>query len=436
MSGAAVASYVSILERIRNHSVNKAMPTKQLNEVVIVGAGQASLQLAVSLRQRGFPGNITLISNEPGLPYQRPPLSKAYLARKVDRDGLLLRPAKFFSDQEISLVHGHASAIDRSNQRVQIKSGQSFEYDHLVLATGAQNRRLPVSGAELDGVFGLRTVDDADTLIHELDKVRNIVIVGAGFIGLEFATMANARGLEVHVIDTADRPMRRSITPEMAAFFRQHHKRSGIRFDFQQGVKQIHGKRGRVTAVETTDGCLLAADLVVCGIGVLPNVELAAEAGLDIHNGIRTDSYLLTSDPSISAIGDGASFPSPHAETLIRLESVQNAVDQARNVAARLTGKAEPYTAMPWFWTEQGDLKLQIVGLLTGYDTTVSIGDPDQAQFSILCFRKDRLVAVESVNRMADHMAARRLLARQTSLSPREAAEPWFSLKDFEVQTA
>jgi len=409
------------------------MSKSQIEKVVIVGAGQGGLQAAVSLRQEGYQGDITLIGDEAGLPYQRPPLSKAYLSGKLGRDGLSLRPAKFFTDQNINLVHGQATAIDRRNRRVELAADQAYNYDHLILATGAHNRNLPVPGAELKGVFGLRTVEDADALAGKLANASDVVVVGAGFIGLEFAAVANAQGLSVHVVDIADRPMARAVTPQMAAFFREQHEKRGIRFDFQQGLKRIIGDAGRCTSVETTDGRVLPADLVVFGIGVLPNTQLAAEAGLDIQNGIRTDSYLLTSDPAVSAIGDGCSFPSQHAGGQIRLESVQNAVDQARNVAARLVGKPAPYATTPWFWTDQSDLKLQIVGLLNDFDTTVTVGSPEDCQFSVLCFRKDQLIAVESVNRMADHMAARRILARQSSLSPREASQPDFSLKSWEA---
>jgi len=407
------------------------MSNKQINNVLIIGSGQGGLQTAVSLRQGGFQGSITLLGDENSLPYQRPPLSKAYLTGKADRNSLSLRPEKFFADHNITLIHDQAVTIDRTNGRVGLGTGVTLDYDHLVLATGARNRTLPVPGADLKGVFGLRTIDDADAIAPYLETSRHVVVIGAGFIGLEFAAVANARGLSVHVVDIADRPMARAVTPDTAAFFRQHHEKAGITFDFQEGLRQIKGEQGRVSAVETTDGRILPADLIVFGIGVLPNIQLAAQAGLDIENGIRTDSYLLTSDPAISAVGDVASFPNSHTDTLTRLESVQNAVDQARNVAARLNGNAEPYTALPWFWTEQADLKLQIAGMLSGYDIAIMTGDPEHAQFSVLCFRRGRLVAVESVNRMADYMAARRLLAGQTKLSPDDAAQPGFTLKNW-----
>lgn len=404
-----------------------------LQSVVIVGAGQAGYQVAASLRQGGFAGSIALIGDEPGVPYQRPPLSKAYLLGKIGAQTLRFRPPEFFNEQRIELVHDRVTAIDRTNRRVTLASGGSHGYDHLVLAVGAHNRTLPVPGAGLDGVFGIRTLADADALAPRVRSARNVVVAGAGFIGLEFAAVAAALGAKVHVLELGDRPMARAVSREMSAMFRETHESWGVRFDFHQGLAQIDGEDGKVRGVRTTQGLELEADLVVFGIGVLPNVQLAAEAGLDIDNGIRVDANLLTADPAISAIGDGASFPSHITDTHIRLESVQNAVDQARTVAARLLGKPAPYAALPWFWTDQGELKLQIVGLGDGHDATVVLGSPETRQMSVLCFRRNQLVAVESLNRPADHMAARKILARPALLTPAAASEPGFDLKAWEA---
>jgi 3-phenylpropionate/trans-cinnamate dioxygenase ferredoxin reductase subunit len=403
------------------------------HSVVIVGAGQAGFQTAAALRQDGFEGEITLVGNEPGVPYQRPPLSKAYLMGKVTAENIQFRPEKFYAEHRITLLHGEAEAIARTNRRVTLRDGNAVAYDHLVLALGAHNRALPVPGAELKGVYGLRTMQDADAIAAKLKTARNVVVVGAGFIGLEIAAVAAAAGASVHVLELGDRPMARALTPETSAFFTQAHRGFGVQLDFRQGLGRIVGEAGSVTGVETSDGRTLPADLVVVGIGILPNVQLATETGLDIENGIRVDAYLLTSDPAISAVGDCAFFPSQYADGHIRLESVQNAADQARAVAARLTGKATPYVAVPWFWSDQGDLRLQIAGLLTGYDSTVTIGDPAQRQFSVLCFARGHLVAVESVNRAAEHMAARKIIARRGTFTPQEAAAPGFDLKVWEA---
>ena len=405
-----------------------------IRSVAVVGAGQAGFQTAASLRQDGFDGRITLIGDEPGVPYRRPPLSKAYLLGKAGRESLQFRPEAFFSEHRIELVHERAVAIDRTNRRVNLASGRSVGYDHLVLAVGAHNRALPVPGADLDGVLGLRTLADADELADRLKHARDVVVVGAGFIGLEFAAVASALGASVHVLELADRAMPRAVSVEMSDVFARAHGGWGVGLHFRQGLARIHGRNGTVDHVETTDGRRLRAELVVFGIGVLPNVALASEAGLDIENGIRVGSDLLTSDPAISAIGDCASFPILPSADVIRLESVQNATDQARAVSKRIVGKPEPYAAVPWFWTDQGDLKLQIAGLSTGYDAAVTLGSPEARSTSVLCFRAGRLVAVESVNRAADHVAARRILARATlALSPAEASAPGFDLKAWEA---
>jgi NADPH-dependent 2,4-dienoyl-CoA reductase/sulfur reductase-like enzyme len=261
-----------------------------------------------------------------------------------------------------------------------------------------------------------------------------VVVVGAGFIGLEFAAVANALGANVNVLELADRAMARAVTPEMSYLFADAHRSWGVHLEFRQGLSGIEGSKGKVAGVKTTDGGRLPADLLVFGVGVLPNVQLGAEAGLDVENGIRTDAHLVTSDPAISAIGDCAQFPSLEAGGTVRLESVQNATDQARTVAARLARKpAHPYAAFPWFWTDQGDLKLQMVGLVGGCDETVVLGSAKSRSLSVLCFRHKHLIAVESVNRPADHMAARRLFTRTPTLSPHEAAAPGFDLKTYEA---
>lgn len=339
-----------------------------LNSVLVVGAGQAGYQVASALRQEGFAGRITLVGDEPGLPYQRPPLSKAYLQGKIGAPALRFRPPEFYEEHRIERLHDRAIGIDRAAHCVHLGSGNALPYDHLVLATGARNRVPAVPGIELDGVFGLRTLADADALAPRLASARHIVVIGAGFIGLEFAAVAAAKaseGTTVHVLEIGERVMARAISRPMSALFAAGHAGWGVTLDFRQGVARIVGNDGKVSGVETNDGRVLPAELVVYGIGVVPNAELATEAGLAVDNGIRVDAQLLTSDPAISAIGDAACFASPHADPAgkpIRLESVQNAVDQGKAVAARLMGKPAPYSALPWFWTDQGDMRLQIAG--------------------------------------------------------------------------
>jgi 3-phenylpropionate/trans-cinnamate dioxygenase ferredoxin reductase subunit len=405
-----------------------------LDSVVIVGAGHGGVQVAISLRQEGFGGRIVLVNDEPGLPYQRPPLSKAYLLGKINATAMLFRPETFYADQRIELVHDRVAAIDRQNRRVMLDSGSALDFGHLVLATGAHNRPLNVPGSTLGGIFGIKTKADADLLSPLVKQAKNVVVIGAGFIGLEFAAVAAAEGAAVEVLELGDRPMARAVSPQMSELFRAAHQGWGVKFNFRTGLAELEGEDGKVSAVTTSDGRRLPAELVVYGIGVIPNVQLALEAGLDIDNGIRVNSSLLTSDPHISALGDVAAFPCvQNGENMTRLESVQNAVDQGKLIAARLVGKPAPYTALPWFWTDQGNLKLQIAGLSIGADNYVTLGDAAAQQLSVLCFRGEELIAVESCNRPGDHVFARKILARPPALTPAAAAAPDFDLKAWEA---
>ena len=398
--------------------------------VAVVGAGQAGFQTASSLRQEGFAGRILLVGDEPVLPYQRPPLSKSYLAGESSLDELWLRPAAFYKKQEIDLVTGASvAAIDRRGRCLRLASGGEIGFDHLVLATGARNRPLAVPGAEFDGVLALRTLADTDVLRQRLTEAREVVVVGAGFIGLEFASVAIAAGAAVHIVELTQQPMGRVVSAPVSRFFTEAHRRWGAEISLGTGVARIFGDSGRVSGVETSDGRHLPAGLVLVCIGVVPNAELADAAGLAIGNGIAVDGHLATGEPAISAIGDCASFPTRFAAARVRLESVQNAVDQARSVAAGIAGKPAVYDKVPWFWSDQGDLKLQIAGLTTGHDAAILRGDPESGSFSVFCFRDGRLLGVELVNRAADHIAARRMLAGAPPLTPEQAADTDYDLQ-------
>ena len=400
--------------------------------VIIIGAGQAGVQAASSLRQEGFQGDVTLIGDEAGLPYQRPPLSKAYMLGKIGVNNLRFRPAEFYADQRITLLNDEVIAIDRPDCSIRLASGKSLAYKHLILAVGARNRPLQVPGAELDGVFGLKTVADADALISRFKDCQHVVVVGAGFIGLEFAAVASTLGISVTVLEAGERLMARAVSTEMSQVFQGAHEAWGVRFQFQQSLVRINGVDGKVTEVETGDGTKLPAQLVVFGIGVLPNIALAVQAGLEIDNGIKVDAELLTSDPAISAIGDVAAFPSTLVARHIRLESVQNAMDQARTVAARLMGKRTPYQVLPWFWSDQRELKLQIAGLHEGVDQRIVQGSDQVRQLTVFGFRAGQLVAVETLNRPADHMVARRVLAATTRPTVAQASAAEFDFKAWE----
>ncbi|WP_316239646.1 NAD(P)/FAD-dependent oxidoreductase [Bradyrhizobium sp. SZCCHNR1015] len=397
--------------------------------VVIVGAGHAGFQLATSLRQAGFADPIHLINDERHLPYQRPPLSKAYLKGTGGPETLMFRPQKFYADQTIDLVYDRAVAVQCDQRKVLLASGRTLDYGHLVFATGARNRLLDIPNANLPAVRYLRILDDSETLRGLLADAKRAVVIGAGFIGLEFAATARIKGLEVDVLELGARVMARAVTAEISDYFQKQHADAGVQIHLGVQATSIEADGNKVTGVSLSDGRHIPADLVVVGVGVLPNVELAAEAGLQVASGIVVDEYLLTSDPHISAIGDCALFVSQRFGGTLRLESVQNATDHARCVAARLTGDVKPYDGQPWFWSDQGNDKLQIAGLTTGYDQVVLRGDPAQKAFSAFCYKEGRLVGIESVNRAGDHMFGRKLLAAGGTLDAAKAADPSFDLK-------
>lgn len=401
--------------------------------IVIVGAGQAGVQAASALRTEGYGGTIHLIGNEPGLPYQRPPLSKSYLAGNVADNELHLETAQWFDEQRIErLLDAHVDAIEPLRKRVKLSSGKTLDYDHLILATGSRNRPLPALSEPIQGVISLRTVADAAALTSKLRDSRRVVVIGAGFLGLEVASVAIAQGCDVHVVESVDRVMQRAISVEMSAASLQHHRASGLKFLFNAQVDAICAEGGHVNAVKLADGSLLQADLVLVAIGVVPNSELGLGCGLQIFNGFIVDEQLRTADLAISAIGDCAAFPYAFDDgDRLRLESVQNAVDQACYIARRIVGNADTprYDQVPVFWSDQGGMRLQIAGVARRLDASVLRGDPATGAFSVFRYRHDRLTAVESFNRPADHMAARRLLQRRISPSRAQAENVTFDLK-------
>jgi 3-phenylpropionate/trans-cinnamate dioxygenase ferredoxin reductase subunit len=398
--------------------------------VVIIGGGQAGLQVADTLRTEGYDGTIDVIAEESGLPYQRPPLSKDYLAPGKEAVPLPLRGASFFPDKNVTLHAGvKATGIDRAERKVLTTEG-SLHYDHLVFATGARNRMLNCRGASLPGIHGLKTLTDAEALHAALPNARNIVIIGAGFIGLEFAAAALAHGCNVTVLEFAPRPMGRALTPAMSEWFAAAHRSQGINLRLGEGIDRFEpGADGRVGAAISTTGASYPADLVLVGIGVQPNDTLASDSGIETSNGIVVDETLRTADPAVLAIGDCASFPSAHAQGRLRLESVQNATDQARHAARTILGAKSSYRALPWFWSTQGPYKLQMAGLpRPDYDILV-LGDQRASMFSVLCFRDGVLAAVESVNNAADHMAARKILSADIAITRTQAESEGFTLK-------
>ena len=396
-----------------------------MQHVVVVGAGQGGVQAAASLRQEGFSGSITLFGDEPGLPYQRPPLSKAYMADGA-AERLVLRPASFFERSGIDYREGQrVERIDRDKREVSLSGGESLGFDHLILATGAVNWRPPIAGLDAVGVLQLRTLVHAESLRTAMMSARRAIVIGGGFIGLEFAAMARNAGVEVTVVEAAPRLMGRAVSPAMSQWFLDVHRVQGTRVMLGTPVMSILGDpTGRASTVVLSDGRHVDGDIVLLAAGARPAVELAEQAGLNVQDGILVNGQLLTSDPAISALGDCARFPLPGIGS-VRLESVQAAVDHARYIGRRLAkGEVADYDTTPWFWSDQGKSKLQIAGLGTNADHFEQIetpaGDP-----IVMAFRDDRLVAVETVNAAGPHLAARRLIG-----TPRMVlAEHGFDLK-------
>lgn len=395
-----------------------------ISRVVIIGSGQAAVECAAALRHQGFAGSISVIGDDPNLPYQRPPLSKEFLKSASDTS-LPLRGEAFYATNNIDLRLGVAvQSIEREARWVILDNGDPVPFDHLVIATGARNRIPPVSGLDPHNVLELRTLAHARALTSNLDQLQHVVIIGGGFIGLEVAALLRQRQVEVHVVEAADRLMARVLSPMMSAEFENIHRQQGTHLHLGVVATSIDGGR-----ISLSDGTELVTDKVVVAAGVLPNVELAAQAGLEVDNGIVVDGLLLTSDPNVSAIGDCAAHPNPWGLGVIRLESVQNAVDQAKCVASRLMGQPAPYDSLPWFWSHQGEAKLQIAGLAQGMDDAVMRGDPGSGRFSVFIYRAGHLIAVESVNSPGDHMVARRLLAAGRSIDREVASDLSIDLK-------
>lgn len=398
--------------------------------VVIIGAGQAAAQLIDSLRRRGYAGAIALIGDE-GLPYQRPPLSKKYLAGELGLDRLQLRQSSYFDEQRVELRLGRrATAIDRDAKRVELDDGTLLNYDHLVIATGSHPRRLKMPGAHLTGIHYLRSLTDADRLRIEAHVGQHGVIVGGGYIGLEVAATLRQLGMEVTVLEMADRVMNRVVAEPISRYYEREHASHGVRIELGARVLALQGDtNGRVSLVETDRGGI-KADLVVVGIGVLPTDGLAQSAALACDNGIVVDEYCRTSDPAIFAIGDCSNHPSAHYGRRIRLESVDNAFEQANTVAANITGTPTKHDRVPWFWSDQYHHKLLIVGLADGHDQTILRGDPANHSFSVCYLREGELIAIDTVNMAKDQMAARKLIASRMRPDPNKLADISIALKD------
>jgi 3-phenylpropionate/trans-cinnamate dioxygenase ferredoxin reductase subunit len=382
--------------------------------IVIIGAGQAAAQCAISLRQGGFTEAITMVADEPFPPYQRPPLSKKFLTERGKPESLYLRPEMFWRDQNVALVPDVAArSINVQARTVALADGRTLAYGTLVLATGTCARRLPVAGIDLAGVFSLRSIGDVQRLRPALDAVSRVVIVGGGYIGLEVAAVMRTEGREAIVLEAEDRVLKRVTAPEVSIFFDQFHRTRGVDIRLGTRLAGIVGEQ-RVCALRLADGTEIATDVVLLATGAQPNVELARDAGLACEDGIAVDELARASAPDIYAIGDCTRFPSRRYGRKLRLESVQNAIDQGKTAAAAILGNAQPYDPVPWFWSDQYEVKLQIAGMLDGYDSVEIVGDPAAAKFSAEYRKNGRLIAVDAINDGRAHMMARRRIAEET----------------------
>jgi len=382
-----------------------------MDPIVIIGAGQTAAQAVATLRAEGFEGGIVVFGDEPSLPYQRPPLSKAFLAGETSADRLELRPAAFYADQHVTMALGQrVVAIDPAARSIETADGMRRRYTSLLIATGTRARGCPVPGGHLAGVHAIRTIGDVDRLRADCLPGARMVIIGGGYIGLEVAAKARALGLDVTVLESQPRLLARAVCAATADHLAALHSAHGVTIHTGIGVEALTGV-DRVTGVGLSDGRRLAADVVLVAVGAVPNVELAQAAGLAVDNGIVVDAATRTSAPNIYAAGDVASFPSGLCGRRLRLESVPNAIDMAKAAAQAMLGQPVCYDPVPWFWSDQYDVKLQIAGLSQGHDRTETDGDPASGRFSIRYFAGDRLIAVDSINDPRSHLAARRALA-------------------------
>ncbi|MFB9262669.1 NAD(P)/FAD-dependent oxidoreductase [Bradyrhizobium erythrophlei] len=401
-----------------------------MSGLVIIGASYAGVQAALGAREAGYSEPVTIVADEHSLPYERPPLSKAFLLDKTREQKLVLRDEAFFASKEIDLLLGHrVIRIDRTARQVALVDGARLDFDKLVIATGSRARRISIPGAELDGVCYLRTVTDAIDLKARLGRAGEIVTVGGGFIGLEVASSAAKLGKKVTVIEAASRLLERAVSPVVSRFLLDAHAQAGVDVRLGETVISMTGDAGRIAGIDLGSGGRLRADLVVVGIGGIANDELASAAELKCANGIVVDEHGRTEVPGIYAAGDCANHYNRFAEGWLRLESVQHAQDQGKSAGLAIADSHEPYDSVPRFWSDQYDLKLQIVGLSGGCDQMVTRGSIQEGRFSIFHYRQGRLVAVDSINRPGDQMAARRLIAARISPTPGQAADGSFDIK-------
>lgn len=398
--------------------------------VLIAGAGHGAGQVVATLKQHRYEGRIVLVGDEPYLPYQRPPLSKKFLSGEMPPERLYFKPASFYDDPQIEIhLDTLIREVDKEAGCVRTDKGEQLGFDTLVMATGSRARRLPVPGSDLDGIHYLRNIADVDGIHADTRTAKRIVIVGAGYIGLEVAAVARQLGLEVTVIEMAERVLSRVVSEQVSTFYQDEHRSRGVELLLSTGLRAFRGD-GRVSGVETDDGTVLPADLVVVGVGILPNTELAQACGLEVDDGIMVDDMCRTSDPDIFAIGDCTSQPNGIYGRTLRLESVHNALEQAKTAASNICGIETHYCQVPWFWSDQYDLKLQIAGLSQDYDAVVVRGRPEDRSFACLYLRQGRLIAVDAINAPRDFVQSKPLIENHAVIAPEQLADTSVMLKD------
>jgi len=398
--------------------------------LVVIGASYAGIQGALSARDAGYAEPITVVADEAWLPYQRPPLSKDFLTELATEESLVLRDKAFFDNKGIDLILGvRATDIDRQSRKILLGGHSALSFDKLLIGTGSHARKLAVPGADLGGVRYLRTMQDAIELKASLRDASEIVVVGGGFIGLEVAASAGKLGKKVTVLESSSRLLERAVSPVVSEFLLDMHLQHGVDVMLGETVVSINGQNGRVTSVSCGNSARLRADLILVGVGGLPNDQIAKDAGLDCSNGIAVDDHGRSSDPDIFAAGDCATHYNTFARDWLRLESVQNAQDQAKAAGLAIAGGTGPYDSVPRFWSDQYDAKLQIVGISRNFDDQAIRGSIEDGKFSVFYYRQGRLIAVDSVNRSGDQMAARRMIAGGISPSPDQIRDASFDLK-------
>ncbi len=398
--------------------------------VLIIGAGHAAGQLVASLRMEGYDGAIRIIGDEAYPPYQRPPLSKQLLSGEMELDQVYLKPEEFYTENQIELTLGRrVDSIDRAAKSVTLDNGETVPYDKLALTTGTRVRKLAIPGFDLDGIYYVRAVDDTLALRDRFSDGGRMVVVGGGYIGLEVAAAATKQGMSVTVLEMADRVMNRVVAPEVSAFYQSLHKGHGVDIRTDVLVSGFSGDN-HVRTVECEDGSRFEADVVVVGVGVIANTELAEAAGLACDNGIVVDDCARTDDPDIVSAGDCTNHPNAIYGINIRLESVQNAVDQAKAAAKSICGTPETYSAVPWFWSDQYDVKLQIVGLSQGYTQAVVRGNPSDGAFSVFYLKDGVLIAVDAINSPREYMMGRKLVADRAQPDPIRIANSDIPIKE------